>query len=556
MRDKLSAQSLTHHRTLVMQRRSGTFRAAGQADGIRPGSWLGAYRVCLALASGGMARVYLARMEGRAGAHRFVALKCLKHELASDERFVEMFFDEAEIATQINHPNVCHVIDFDEHHGVKYLAMEYLAGETLSAVHRQLAAQLDEWPPAVHAALVSRIIADASEGLHAAHQLVDSDGQPVKVVHRDISPENLMLTYDGGVKVLDFGVSLSGQQRHKTRTGVLKGKYCYVQPEVLQGNKPDQRSDIWSLGVVLWELLTAKALFDRETDVETLRAVSEAEIPPPSTLREGLPVTLDPIVLRALQRDPARRYQSARELGRQLMRFLAEERLATGLADLAEAMERWFPSGRACQQKLLQTVARMDEETGSLLPVVCEEGECGEDQPSAVSAPASSQADRDRRSGASVVEVVEARGWARSWPTWRAPLLATACGGGVLLMGAWYQLSSPASLAPAEPKGVEQVAAAPPQVAAAPPQVPTEPPAQQIASESAPSGAVAGADLTLDVQPVEATADEVILRVRLVSSTSPAPATVAPQAIPAQAVKRRAGPPALLANPPALRMSR
>jgi len=333
----------------------------GQPSAAQPGDRLGPYRLCFELGSGGMATVFLAAIDGRAGVHRFVALKCLKPELACQPEFAAMFRDEARVASQIHHPNVCSVLDVDEQDGVSYMAMEHVAGETLSSVRRRLSEELAGWGATEHAAFVARIVADASEGLHAAHELVGRQGEACGVVHRDVAPDNLMLTYDGCVKVLDFGVSLCPQNRQKTRSGMVKGKVSYLAPEVLEGVRPDRRSDVWALGVVAWELLTGQRLFDAATDIETLRAVSDMPIPPPSRLRRGVPPALDRIILKALERDPSARYATARELGQEMSRFLANRRIAFGLPELAGAMERLFPDGRAARRELLDTAEELDQ---------------------------------------------------------------------------------------------------------------------------------------------------------------------------------------------------
>jgi len=353
------------HRTIVMPRqRTGTRDDLSiVAPALRVGTRIGRYRLCLELASGGMSTVYLARMQGGVGVHSFVALKVLKPQLAADPTFVEMFLDEARLASLIHHPNVCDVVDYRIQDGVSYLAMEHLSGQSLSAVRRQLLVD-DAMPVGQYVGIVARIIADAAEGLHAAHELTDARGEPLAVVHRDVSPENVFITYDGCVKIMDFGIAATAQQRHRTQPGTVKGKYAYIAPEVLKGQKPTRRADVWSLGVVAWEMLAGgRRLFDGENDVDILRAVSEAEIPAPSSVRPGIPAELDEIVLRALQRDPAVRYPTTRELGRKLIYLLAEQRLAVGLAELAEFMDRLFRNGRACARQLLDTVERMDGAT-------------------------------------------------------------------------------------------------------------------------------------------------------------------------------------------------
>ena len=324
---------------------------------------LGPYRLCLELAVGGQATVYLARAENKAGMLRFVAIKRLHPHLANDPEFRALFLDEARIASLVQHANLCNLLDFDASQAGHYLAMDYLAGESLAQVFRAMQFQRAT-SPARRAVLIARVIADASEGLHAAHEACDVSGYPLSVVHRDVSPDNMFVTYDGVVKVCDFGVARAAQQLHKTRTGVLMGKYAYMAPEVLDGSAPDRRADIWSVGVVLWEMLTLKRLFSRASDIETLQSLSGACIPAPSRACPGLPSYLDDIVLRALSRDWQARYPTARELGRALLLALAEQQQAPGLADLSDWMDELFPGGRACKQQLLQIAAHCDEPSG------------------------------------------------------------------------------------------------------------------------------------------------------------------------------------------------
>ena len=337
----------------------------------RVGTCLHDYRLVLELARGGMATVFLAHDSSRAGQHQFAAVKCIRPDLSQDDTFIEMFYDEAQIAAQVHHANVCSVLDFNECDGIYYLVLEYLSGRTLSDVRRKLAEEKPEWELTHECGLIARILSDACEGLHAVHELRNGDGDPLNVVHRDISPSNLFVTYDGIVKLIDFGVACGAEQRHKTRTGVLKGKYAYLAPELLRGDKPDRRADIWGMGVVAWELLTHKRLFDQDSEVETLQAIAgDMDIPAPSSVRKGIPTHLDDIVMRALRRDPKERYESARQFGKMLSRFVFESQSMVATAEVSEAMAELFPEGRAFDRKLLEVAEQLEEQTVASLTAV------------------------------------------------------------------------------------------------------------------------------------------------------------------------------------------
>lgn len=316
---------------------------------------MGRYVICSELASGGMATVYLARVTGGLGAPRFCALKLIRSSLMEDPAFVEMFMDEANIATQAHHAHVCQVFDFDRVDGTYYLAMEYLVGEPLWKVHKETARGEHSTD---HMWLCAKLIADACEGLHAVHELCDLSGRPLHVVHRDVSPQNLVMTYDGVVKVLDFGLASAALQRHKTSTGILKGKFPYIPPEILRGSKADRRGDVWSLGVILWELLTGHRLFRRGTDLETLQAVAESVVRPPSEVRPNVPRALERVVMRALERDRPLRYATAREMGKELNHALVQSGTVIGYAELSRWMQELFPDGLAQKRKLLESAVR------------------------------------------------------------------------------------------------------------------------------------------------------------------------------------------------------
>lgn len=303
--------------------------------------FIGRYELGAALASGGMASVHVARLAGPSGFEKLVAVKRIHPHLADDPRFVSMFLDEARLASRIQHPNVCQILDFGESEGESFIAMELLSGAPLVDLVRN--ARRSDMLGDRYPALCVRRIADACEGLHAAHELKDRGGRPLGVVHRDVSPQNLFVTRDGCVKVVDFGVAASRDQLHHTATGEIKGKFGYLAPEQAMGGTIDRRTDVFALGVVLWELLTHKRLFWRASPAETLHAVLHTVVPPPSAISRSSPRSLDGPVLRALARTPERRYATARDFGRDLLRAGAE---AGGVADtleIAEWLDRLLP---------------------------------------------------------------------------------------------------------------------------------------------------------------------------------------------------------------------
>ncbi|GAB4210367.1 MAG: hypothetical protein OHK0013_30930 [Sandaracinaceae bacterium] len=310
----------------------------------------GRYTLRYEIASGGMASVYLGRTRGPMGFDRPVAIKRIHPHLAKKREFVDMFLDEARLNARINHPNVCGVFDFGEVDGTYFMAMEYLVGQPLSRVLGAAAQRGDLAGTPRWNAMATRILADACEGLHAAHELRDEAGRSLNVVHRDFTPQNVFVTYGGAVKVFDFGVARAEGRFHQTETGALKGKLAYMSPEQVRRQPYDRRLDVWAAGVILWELLTLRRLFGRRSEVEILAAIASEPIQPPSLVQPGVPPELDAIVMRALERDPERRTPSARVLARELNQFAASTGISTALADVAELIDELFVDERA--QKL------------------------------------------------------------------------------------------------------------------------------------------------------------------------------------------------------------
>ena len=343
----------------------GAIQQESGGKAIAPAGSLGAvgrFQLCSEIASGGMGKVFLARAVGPSGFEKFVALKRIHAQLAEDPAFVDMFLDEARINARIDHPNVCSVIDFGRKSGTYYIVMEYLSGEPL---HRVIVESLREAPDhARRSRFAARIVAEACEGLHAAHELRDDDGRPLGVVHRDISPHNIFVTFGGRVKVMDFGIARASDQLHKTTTGTVKGKWAYMSPEQANGKRTDRRSDVWSLGVVLWEMLAGRRLFRRGTQPATALAVVNDPIEHPVNFAADVPRELGDIALRALARDPLERWPDARTMGRALTSQLAVARRATGAVEVAQWIGALFPGGDERRQDLL-AAARERSEAGA-----------------------------------------------------------------------------------------------------------------------------------------------------------------------------------------------
>jgi len=258
-----------------------------------------------------MAEIFYARLEGAAGFEKPVVIKRLLPDLAEDQDFVSMFLDEARLAARITHPNVCQVYELGEFEGQYFIAMEYLEGVS---VDRLIEKRVYD-ATAADLRLVAGIFVQACEGLHHAHELCDERGQNIHLVHRDVSPQNLFVTLDGVVKVLDFGIAKARVRSTHTRTGLLKGKYVYMSPEQLNGRPLDRRADIFALGAVLFEMLTGEQAFARETEFLMFRAINQEPRPRVSDLRGDVPPLLDQAVARALSIAPEERFQTAREFG-------------------------------------------------------------------------------------------------------------------------------------------------------------------------------------------------------------------------------------------------
>ncbi len=304
------------------------------------GGRVGRYEIVGKLATGGMAEVFLARLRGPLGFERSVAIKRILPHLALLPRFSRMFVEEANVVARLSHPNVVHVFELCSEGGELFQVMEYLEGHSVASLLTQA---LDRASP-VPVPIAATIIAQACAGVHAAHELRDARGNALNLVHRDLSPSNLFLTRDGHVKVLDFGVAKIKDGLLRTETGRVKGKGPYMSPEQALAQPLDRTSDVFSLGVVLFELCTATRLFQRENDLLTFRALCDEEIPSVGRFLPNAPAALESILARALSRSPARRFATAHALRRALLELAAADATTAPDELLRDWMNDWLPS--------------------------------------------------------------------------------------------------------------------------------------------------------------------------------------------------------------------
>jgi len=285
-----------------------------------------------------MAQIYLARQTGLGSFERHVVLKTIVRERASDQRFVTMFLDEAKLAATLNHQNVAQVYEVDQADGAYFMAMEYVHGENTRAILETTIRR--GWTIPLELAVM--IISGAAAGLHHAHERRGKNGQPLNIVHRDVSPANIMVGYDGSIKMLDFGIAKAEERATKTVGGTIKGKYGYMSPEQCKGKPIDRRSDIFALGIVLYELTTLRRAFKGNDDFETMKRIVAGDLVLPSTIVPGFPRELEAIILTALANDTNARFQSAQEMIEALDAFTVRAKLTGSNTAMGRFMLQLF----------------------------------------------------------------------------------------------------------------------------------------------------------------------------------------------------------------------
>jgi eukaryotic-like serine/threonine-protein kinase len=315
------------------------------------------YRVIERLESGGMAEVFRAESEGLQGFRKQVAIKRVLPHLSSKKKFISMFLDEARLSAQLSHSNCVQVFDIGVGDASFFIVMEFVDGANLKAIAEHLKKVGRDFP--VEAAIY--IALELCQGLAYAHELTDAKGVPLHIVHRDMSPPNVLITKHGEIKIVDFGLAKANSQLEKSEPGIIKGKFSYLSPEAAMGQDVDARTDIFAVGIILWELLSGQRLFLGETDFQTVKKVQAAQVPNILQINKKVPPELERIIARALARDPSQRYPTARALGMELSKFMFKFGSAVSTFDIEQLVhsamkerQRYRPQQQSIIDKLIE----------------------------------------------------------------------------------------------------------------------------------------------------------------------------------------------------------
>lgn len=313
------------------------------------GTTLGRYTLIEQLAVGGMAEIWLAHMAGLEGFEKLLVIKKILPHLLQRPSFLQMFLNEARLAAQLNHPNIVQIYDLGKVDEIYFIAMEYIFGRDLSEIgYKTKKAQKP-----IPIEFATKIISQVCEGLYAAHNKNDTFGQPLNIVHRDVSPHNVLVSFSGNVKILDFGIAKAANQYDQTQQGILKGKVSYMSPEQILGDPIDARSDLFSLGAVFYELVTGYRLFTGDNDIAILRSITEDDVEPPSTFNKEIPPDLEAIILGMLEKNPDDRYPNAWELQQDLNLLLKRLGSPTNI-HMAQYLRQLFEDEMDAERRYLQ----------------------------------------------------------------------------------------------------------------------------------------------------------------------------------------------------------
>lgn len=318
---------------------------------------IGSYDLLAELGQGGMAEVFLAVVRGPGGFVKLRVIKRLKPDLALDQDFQMMFLDEARLAARLDHPNIVHTVEVQDDGGIPFIAMEYIEGESLNAIMRAARDRGGMAPLAI----VLRILCDVLAGLHHAHEARDFDGTPLSIVHRDITPHNILVSYDGNVKVVDFGIAKARISAAQTASGVIKGKITYLSPEQAKGEPLDRRSDIFSIGVILYEALTGRRMWGDLVDYQILTRLATGDLPSVDEHARQMPQRLVEICRKAIALRPQDRFNSAAELQEALEAFLEESHTRVTRAEVGGVVVDLFREKRAAVRDIVERELKASE---------------------------------------------------------------------------------------------------------------------------------------------------------------------------------------------------
>ena len=330
---------------------------------------LGKYRLIAELGHGGMAEVFLAVSHGPAGFNKLLVIKKIRPQFAEDPEFLGMFLDEARLAARLSHPNVVQTNEVGDEHGRYFMAMEYLDGQPLNRVIHRLA-KTSGLPLHMHL----RILADVLAGLHHAHELLDFDGTHLGVVHRDVTPQNVFVTYDGMVKVVDFGIAKAQNSASETKAGVVKGKVAYMAPEQARGDRVDRRADVFSVGVLLWEAVTGTRLWKGMPELTIIQRLLSGEVPAPSAVKPDISLELEAMIVRAMAPNRDDRYATAADLQADIEAYLEAQGDRGVRREMGKLLTTAFEAERARIKTVIEAEGRARKaetaEQGARLPII------------------------------------------------------------------------------------------------------------------------------------------------------------------------------------------
>jgi serine/threonine protein kinase len=316
------------------------------------------YRVIERLESGGMAEVFRAESEGLQGFRKQVAIKRVLPHLSSKKKFISMFLDEARLSAQLSHSNCVQVFDIGVGDNAFFIVMEFVDGANLKAIIEHIKKHGRDFP--VEAAVY--IALEICKGLAYAHELTDPNGVPLYIVHRDMSPPNVLVTKHGEIKIVDFGLAKANSQLEKSEPGIIKGKFSYLSPEAAMGQDVDARTDVFAVGIILWELLAGQRLFLGDTDFQTVKKVQAAQVPSITAINKKVPPELERIIVRALARDPGQRYPTARSLGVELSKFMFRYAVAVSTFDIEQLVNGAMNERRRYRPQQTSIIDKLIEE--------------------------------------------------------------------------------------------------------------------------------------------------------------------------------------------------